>query len=206
MNLRPTKNRPVGQRRYGIFGGTFDPIHLGHLIAAQAAREALDLDRVVFIPAGRPPHKRSRRLAPGRWRLRMVELAIAGNPCFRVSDIELRHSRPSYTAGTLKLLKENFPGIELCLLIGWDQAILLDTWKRTEEIFRLATVAVLRRPGYDPRRIPARWSRKSLFVEIPWIDISSSRIREMVKEGNDIRYLVPEAVRRFILRRKLYRH
>jgi len=204
MRLRPTKNSPTGCHRYGIFGGTFDPVHLGHLIAAQAAGQSLKLDRIIFIPAGSPPHKRRRRVTEAGLRLRMVKLAIAGDRRFRVSDIELRSPQPSYTVATLKRLKQKHPGVEFYLLMGWDQAILLDTWRNPEEIFKLARVVLLGRPGYDPRDIPPRWRSRAISVEVPRVDISSSQIRRMVREGKDIKYLVPEAVERFIRRQGLY--
>jgi len=191
-------------RAIGVFGGTFDPIHLGHLIAAQSVRDALGLSRVVFVPSGSPPHKRSRDLAPAELRHRMVRMAVAGNRAFAASDLELGSGRPAYTIDTLRIMHRECRGAPLHLLLGMDQALLLDTWKEPQQLFELAAVAVFARPGYDPKMLPPKWRRRVNIVEIPQVDISASDIRNRVRQGRSIRYLVPEAVAAFISRHRLY--
>ena len=194
----------MNHRRIGVFGGTFDPPHLGHLIVAQQAAELLRLDRVLFIPAGRPPHKRQRVKTPAAARLAMVRLAIAGNPLFDCSDIELRSARPSYTADTLRRLSVAQPGARLHLLIGSDQAVLLPIWMTPERLFALATVCVLQRPGSLVATIPQPWRRRIVPVPVSAIDISASAIRHRAAAGRSIDYLVPPAVARYIHHHELY--
>ena len=194
----------MNHTRIGIFGGTFDPPHLGHLIAAQQAAELLRLDRVLFIPAGRPPHKRQRVKAPAAARLAMVRLAIAGNPLFECSDIELRSEHPSYTADTLQRLTVSHPGARLHLLIGLDQAVLLPAWRQPERLFAQAKVCVLARPGSTFDTIPLPWRRRITAVPVSLIDISASTIRRRVAAGQRIGYLVTPAVARYISKQGIY--
>lgn len=204
---RPKSNKP-GPRplgRTGIFGGTFDPVHNGHLAAAQEAMELLGLDRVVFVPAARPPHKRGRRLTEAGHRLAMVSLAVRGNRRFQVSAAEIGRPAPSFTADTLEGFAPTKGRGRLHLLIGMDQAEMLDTWKKPERIFALAEVDVLSRPGHSAERIPPRWRDMVRLVEIPGLDISSSRIRQMASQGRSIEYLVPKPVAGYITRHRLYR-
>lgn len=194
-------------KRIGVFGGTFDPIHNGHLAAAQAASELLGLDRVLFVPAGRPPHKRGRQLTEARHRLAMVRLAIRGNRRFQISPVEIDLPKPSFTIDTLQRLchHRDRADLRLHLLIGMDQAEMLDTWKKPEGLFAMAEVDVLTRPGHTADKIPARWRHRARIVEIPSLDISSSQIRLMVAQGRCIDYLVPGAVAGYIIRHSLYR-
>jgi nicotinate-nucleotide adenylyltransferase len=192
------------QQRIGIFGGTFDPPHLGHLIAAQQAAELLRLDLVLFVPAGRPPHKQGRATTPPEGRLAMVKLAIAGNPLFRCSAVEIVSARPSYTADTLQLLAQSYPGARLHLLIGLDQAVLLHTWKQPERLFSLAQVCVLNRPGSAFAKVPQPWRRRIVPVPVNAIDISASVIRRRVAARRPIEYLVMPAVARYITNHGLY--
>lgn len=204
---RPKSNKPGSSPlgRTGIFGGTFDPIHNGHLAAAQAALELLGLNRVVFVPAARPPHKRGRRLTAAGHRLTMVRLATRGNRRFRVSEAEIGRPAPSFTADTLECFALPKGEGRLHLLIGMDQAEMLDTWKNPERIFALAEVDVLSRPGHSVDRIPSRWRGRVRIIEIPGLDISSSRIRLMASRGRSIEYLVPKPVAAYIARHRLYR-
>ena len=132
--------------RLGVLGGTFDPMHLGHLAAAEAAIDCADLDQVVFVPTGTPPH-RPPAVASGDQRLEMCRLAAAGDPCFTVSDIELRRSGPSYTLDTLLALRGANPHAEMFLVLGWDAASQLRSWHRPDEVLALAPVIVVTRPG-----------------------------------------------------------
>lgn len=190
--------------RTGIFGGTFDPVHNGHLAAAQAALELLGLDRVAFVPAARPPHKLGRRLTAAGHRLAMVRLAASGNRRFMVSEAEIDRPGPCFTADTLESFVPSNGRARLHLLIGMDQAEMLDTWKRPERIFALAEVDVLSRPGHAAGRIPPRWRGRVRIVEIPGLDISSSLIRLLASQGRSVEYLVPKPVAGYIARHRLY--
>jgi len=196
---------PPRRRRIGVFGGTFDPIHVGHLIAAREAAERLGLDLVLLVPAGRPPHKCRRRLAPAADRIRMAALAVRGDPLFRVSRIEVDARCVSYTAETLQRLRQDDRRPRLYLLIGADQAALLGTWRDPARLFRLAAVCALSRPGYQPEWIHPRWRRRLRLVPVPAIEISASDIRRRVGRGREIRHLVPPAVERYIMQHGLYR-
>ena len=191
-------------KRIGIFGGTFDPIHLGHLIAARQAAENLGLDQVVFIPAGQPPHKGGEKLSPARDRYQMVRLAVRGDGLFRVSDIEIRSKNASYTVNTLKALKSKYKTAGLFLLLGMDQAVLLSTWKEPKELFDLATVCVLSRPGFFRNEVEPRWRKMLRFLPVSLIDISATVIRDRVRRSQPIRNLVPESVSRYIKNKKIY--
>ena len=185
--------------RLGIFGGTFNPIHLGHLLLAETSRETLQLDRVFFIPTGQPPHKQAYALLPGPVRLTLIRQAIRGQPAFVASDIELRRVGVSYSIETVRLLHQRFPRAKLFLLIGSD--MLAVRWFAWEEIKRLCTVAVVHRPDAPQRRreVGVTW------LTMPQIDIASSDIRRRLQSGRSIRYLVPLAVERYIIRHQLYR-
>ena len=200
--------------RLGVFGGTFDPPHVGHLIVAQDAALALDLDRVLFVPAGVPPHKRDRVLSPADARLAMTRAAVAGNGRFDVDAVELeRGEGPSYTVDTLRALAERHPGAELWLLIGRDQWEEFATWREPEEVLRLASVGVLSRAGNGsgPGLGPGPFTNESglgagvRFVDVTRIDTSSTEIRRRVGVGESVRYLVPDAVIEIIFRESLYR-
>jgi nicotinate-nucleotide adenylyltransferase len=194
-------------RRVGLFGGTFDPPHLGHLALAEWAREALALDRVVFMPAGSPPHKTRRTLSPVRQRLAMIRLAVRGTPAFVVSAHEARRGGPSYTVDTLRHLKRAYPGARLYLLMGADSLAEFETWREPGEIARLATLAVADRPGSRrsharPAGIPAS---RVVWLHNPALALSSSALRKRARQGISLRYLVPEAVAGYIARHRVYR-
>jgi nicotinate-nucleotide adenylyltransferase len=199
--------------RLGVFGGTFDPIHLAHLIVAEHAREQLQLDRVLFVPAAEPPHKGSTEITAPRHRLEMVRLAIAGNRNFFECELELRRAGPSYTVDTLSELHRQFPDAELFLLLGADSLMDLGSWREPQRILQLAQIAVAARPDCWPipwekldcwlpedRRAAIRRS----VIEIPLLGISSSEIRQRRRLGQSIRYLVPAAVEAYIDAHKLY--
>ena len=212
--------------RIGLMGGTFDPIHIGHLRLAEEAVEALSLDSFLFIPAATPPHKPNRRIESFEDRWRMIELAVGDHPCFRPCDIERRLPGKSYTVVTLRALREEFPpGTELFFLLGLDSFRELDTWYKFKELFGLASIVVLRRPGY-PRENIGRFLQQvvspsyvrdraadtfrhpSLFsvhyMKNTRLEISSSRIRQLAAEGRSVRYLVPGEIMRYITEKKLY--
>jgi len=189
----------------GIFGGTFDPPHIGHLIAAESARESLGLDRIRFIPAAVPPHKRRPDITSGEKRLEMVRLAIQGNPAFIADERELRRKGTSYTIETIRELREELPGIEFTLLIGMDNLQEFRLWKEPEKIRTLAEVVALSRPGAVALGGVENGGGFRV-VTIPLIEVSSSAIRRLVREGRSIRYLVPQEVEEMIMREGLYVH
>jgi len=184
--------------RIGILGGSFDPIHHGHLILARAAREELGLDRIIFIPANMSPHKTETKPATAEDRMEMVRLAIEGEEGFEASDIELKRPAPSYTVDTLRGLKKSHPDDEFVLLIGADNVAKFDTWREPEEIKRLAQIAVLDRAGGN---VTHEWP-----VVRRLIDISSTDIRARVAAGRSIRYLTTPQVCGYIASHSLYRH
>ncbi|MBE3596846.1 MAG: nicotinate (nicotinamide) nucleotide adenylyltransferase [Hydrogenibacillus sp.] len=194
--------------RIGLFGGTFDPPHLGHLIAAERVRDVLGLDAVWFVPNHIPPHKNPAAHASAVDRLHMVQLAIAGVDHFAVSTIEYERDTPSYTIDTVTALRARHPDVSWTFIIGEDALSGLFRWHRAAELIPLIDWAVLRRPGkHEGHPAPDADVDASRFhlVDMPRIDISSSVIRAFVARGASIRFLVPEAVRRYIIERGLYR-
>lgn len=193
-------------RRRGLFGGTFDPPHVGHLALAEWARERLKLDEVLFVPVGSPPHKRATRLSIARHRLAMTRLATRGNPAFRVSSMEVDAKSPSYTVNTLRRLREDQPLDRWYLLIGSDSLDEFHTWLEPEEILRLSTLAVAARPGTAESAFP-RYGRRRGVISIgnPGLDVSSTMVRARARSGRSLRYLVPDAVAAYIGRHGLYR-
>jgi len=192
--------------RLGLFGGTFDPPHTGHLIVAQDAALALGLDRVLFVPASLPPHKQHRTITPAASRMRMLTLALGDDARFGVDPLELEREGPSYTVDTLRELRRRLPG-DWTLLLGADQYAEFATWREPEELLRLATVGVLDRAGTLPHWVPSRMRGEGdvVRVAVTRVDISSTAIRERVAAGVSIRYLVPAEVEAFIAERGLYR-
>lgn len=190
-------------------GGTFDPVHYGHLILAQQAVDSFGLDKVLFITACVPPHKAGITIADAADRHEMVVLAIRDNPLFEPCDMELRREGPSYTVDTLTQLAEDNPGDRLFMLLGSDEAVSFGSWYRPERIMELATVVAANRPGYDMsetvKRLPEDMGSKLRLLQIPGVDISSSDIRDRVRAGRSIRYLVPPEVADYISIRGLYR-
>jgi nicotinate-nucleotide adenylyltransferase len=187
--------------KIGILGGTFNPVHLGHLIIAEQARDKLDLDKVIFIPAGIPPHKDVGDLIAARYRYRMIAAAIKGNPVFEVCDLEMHRKGKSYSVETLGELKKRFPRkTQFYFIIGSDTLNELHTWKDPERIFTLCRFAVVKRPKFTFRNLPPG----SVMIDEFAINISSSLIREKIAAGESFRYLVPEAVRVYILKNGLY--
>ncbi len=200
------RGRAAGPR-VGVFGGTFDPPHLGHLALAEWARVQLQLDRVVLVVAGEPPHKRGRVRTAAAHRLALARLAARGNPAFVVSTAELRRKGPSYTVDTVREFAEDDPTSSLFLLMGADMFDTFGTWVQPHEILRHAALAVALRPGARaPRRTPYDTMGKGvLWLDNPGLEVSSSHLREQAASGEGIRYLVPDAVARYIEQHRLYR-
>jgi nicotinate-nucleotide adenylyltransferase len=195
--------------RLGLFGGTFDPIHVGHLILAEQCREACGLDRVWFVVAGEPPHKRGDRTLLAH-RLEMVRIAIAGHAAFEASDLEGRRPGPHYSVDTLAAVRHERPGDELFFLVGADSVVELPTWRDPAGIARLATIVVVNRPGIeeiDPAALPdfGPEAKPLQLVTIPPIGVASSDLRRRLAEGKSIRYMVPRGVEAYIDANELYR-
>jgi nicotinate-nucleotide adenylyltransferase len=193
------------RKKVGILGGTFDPIHMGHLVLAEQVREKFQLERVIFIPCASPPHKTEQKLSPADDRFEMTKLALEGNPYFFVSDIELKREGLSYTVETLRELKEFYRDSEIYFLTGSDVLDEITTWKDPEEIYKLAKIVIGVRPGFDKFDPENHFAKKSIIVEITGIDISSTQIREKVRKGESIKYLVPSKVEEYIKNRNLYK-
>lgn len=214
-SIRKTQNSKLG---VGVFGGTFDPIHYGHLRPAQEALEKLALAEVRFIPAAQPPHRPPPVASPEQ-RLAMVELAIRGRPGFRVDDRELRRGGPSYTVLTLESLRTEQAASPLCLLIGMDQFLGFESWRRWQEIPELAHIVVLSRPGAAPGSLPA-WARgreteniaelqqtaagRLVFLAVSPQDMSATRIRAALAQGDPVAGMLPEAVLEYIQVNHIY--
>ncbi len=196
--------------RIGILGGTFNPLHLGHLICAQEAYLQLQLDRVILMPAGRPPHKPSLAGEPGAGhRLALCRAAVADDRRFEVSDLEVRREGPSYTVDTLTELSSLMPDSELFLIVGGDVAAGLPSWHQPERVLSLATLAVAKRRGTTRASIDQALSGlnggdRAEFFRMPAIGISSTEIRQRVQLQQPIRYLVPEPVASYIDEHRLY--
>lgn len=188
--------------RIGIFGGTFDPVHQGHLILAEQCREQAMLDEIWFLPAASPPHKQSVNVTRFEQRVEMLSLALAGNPHFKIEQIENEREGLSYTADTLAALHERHENAEFFLLLGSDSLADLPGWYEPERILSLASLVVLRRADHPiPEEVPdnVEWVHSP-----PLIDISSTDLRQRVEKGRSIRYLVPKAVECYIHEKKLY--
>ncbi len=200
--------------RLGIYGGSFDPVHYGHLLLAESCREQLTLDQVWFLPAAVPPHKRSRTLADAKHRIEMLRLAIAGHDAFDVSTIEIDRGGVSYTADTLELVAQEQPGAIVYLLMGGESLSELPTWRDPARICRLAVPAVVHRAGgpdvdysvLDPYVTDERLAEfKQAQVEMPAIELSSTDIRSRISAGQSIRFRTPRAVEKYIETHGLYR-
>ncbi len=187
--------------KIGILGGTFNPIHIGHLILAEEAREKLGLDRIIFVPAYLPPHKDNADIAEVRHRYQMLNLAIKKNNYFSVSDIEIKRDGRSYTIDTIKEFKRAYPDDDLYFIIGSDLLKYLDEWKDLSEIIKMVKFIVATRPGYPLEKIP----NYIATIPIRAVDISGFEIRKAIKEDKSFRYLVPEVVYKYIFKNKLYK-
>ncbi len=207
--MRPTPDAPA-RPRVGVYGGTFDPPHIGHLIIASETRQALGLDEVVFVPAGRPPHKDPAAVSSAADRLAMLRAAVADEPSFRVDTVELEREGASYTVDTLAGFRAERPEAEFWFIMGADSLLSLDTWRDPDRLLAMARAAVSPRPGTTldlheaARRVPATSDRVDV-VPAPLVAIASRELRRRVREGSTIRYLVPPAVERYIMQNGLYR-
>ena len=197
--------------KIGIIGGTFDPIHNGHLIIGEYIRDYLKLDEVVFIPAGQPPHKKGRYEFTAKHRFNMVNLAIGNNPKFRVWDIEIRRKDFSYTYNTIKQLKEDNNNIDYYFIIGADSLFNLHEWYKFKELAKMTKFALRGRLGHTKGEIGSRikyleeeYGAEIIYIEGPLIEISSSEIRKRISLNKSIKYLVPDEVKEYIEKNNLY--
>jgi nicotinate-nucleotide adenylyltransferase len=199
--------------RIGVFGGTFDPVHLGHLVVAEQCREQAGLDQVWFVPAARPPHKQDRPLTPFARRVEMLALAVAGQPAFRVEDLERDRPGPSYTVDTLEEIHRRQPEAALDLVIGSDCLPDLAHWREPVRLVALAGLLVVARPGWpvwpaeqlrEGLGLPPGVALRQEVVHAPLVDISSRDLRRRAAEGRSLRYLLPRAVEAYIAAHRLY--
>lgn len=205
-----------GKRRVGVIGGTFDPVHYGHLVIAEEVYAALDLAEMLFVPAGQPPHKPESMVASAEHRLAMLELAIAGNAHFSISRVDVERPGPSYTVETLRLLRERWgEQTAIYFVIGWDSLEDFFTWRDPAGILeRLSYLVAVRRPGYNEdgsyrasleARLPGILQRL-LVVSAPQLDISSTDLRARVASTRPIKYQLPESVEQYIVQNRLYQY
>jgi nicotinate-nucleotide adenylyltransferase len=191
--------------KIGIFGGTFNPPHMGHLITLESVRDQLRFDEVLLIPSRQPPNKPNSSLASGQDRFEMTGLAVRGNSSLKVSDIELRREGTTYTVDTLRYLAGEYRSAELYFIMGADNYTEFETWKRPDEILTYADVVVMSRPGWDAAPSKSKFARAVHFLNVPLIGISGTDIRRRVKLGRSIRYLVPRPVEDYISQHNLYK-
>lgn len=197
-------------KRIGLMGGTFNPIHNGHLVTAEEARVQFALDEVIFIPSGKPPHKSERKIADAHHRAMMTLLATVTNPYFHVSQVEIERPGYSYTYDTVSYFQELYQGkAELYFITGADAILEIIAWKNVEQLFEKCWFIAATRPGFDLSAIrssdlPKAAKEKVFYMEIPALAISSTDVRRRIKEGRPIKYLMPSAVETYIYKNKLY--
>lgn len=193
--------------KIGLFGGTFNPVHIGHLLIGDWIREEYNLDRIIYIPSGHPPHKREKEITPIVHRWEMLEHAISGNPYFSLSDVEKNPGRVSFTIDTVKHFVQQFSlhRDDLYLIVGEDSLRDLPTWRAPDEIAKLCRITVAHRRGFTSSTISSPSFSDILFSSVPLIDISSSEIRTRASEEKSIRYMVPPEVEEYIRKNELYK-
>ena len=208
LSLRSSKGEAV---RIGILGGTFDPVHFGHLILAETCRDVLRLDQFRFVPVGDPPHKPDAKISDGQSRADMLLLAVSGYPEFVIDRRELKRNGPSFTVDTLAELTAENPGSELFFLMGADSLRELPTWRQPERIAELATIVACNRPGLPRLDRPqiVEWvsstiAARVITIAVPGMDLSATDLRHRVAEGRGLRFLTPRAVEAYILHHGLY--
>ena len=196
-------------KRIGIMGGTFDPIHIGHLVAAEEAYQQFNLDKVIFMPAGRPAFKLDQEVTSAEHRLMMAQLATASNPHFEVSDLEVQREGVTYTIDTVRILKEKFPRAELYFITGADAVFDIITWKDSAELAHLVTFIATTRPGYDAAEAQRQHEASLVpfsihWIEVPALSVSSSDLRARLREGRSVRYLTARSVLGYLAKHELY--
>ena len=215
-------------KKIGLFGGSFNPVHLGHLRAAEEIKELLSLDRVIFIPTAVHPLKQNRSVPDGKKRFHMLKLATRDNPDFEVSEVELKRKGPSYTVDTLKYYSNRYKNKQYYFIIGSENLASIDRWKQYEDLFSYSNFAVIKRPGVkfnkgksslppklrrmfkliksgsDYTEYEHKSSKKLIFLNIRGIRISSTRVRKLIKEKKSVRYYIPNSLNTYILKNNLY--
>lgn len=193
-------------KKYGIFGGTFNPPHIAHLILAEYVRSVMSLDKIIFIPSGNPPLKRTSEIIDSKHRYIMSKLSFGSNKNFIVDDTELKNIiSKTYTIDTLKKLKEKYKNSDFYLIIGTDNFIKLAKWKDPQKILNFCKIVVINRPPYKFEDGPNEFKNKVIKLKVPELEISSTQIRKMVKNGFSIKYLVTDKVEKYIIKNKLYK-
>jgi nicotinate-nucleotide adenylyltransferase len=193
------------EMKIGIIGGTFDPIHLGHLLIAEQARDRMNLDKVWFIPTGQPPHKQGHRITSAKHRLAMVQIATEENSAFEVLDWEIKREKLSYTIDTINWAVETYPHYQFSLIVGTDMVNNLPSWYQIEKLVQHVTIIAMRRPGFTAESLPEFIQEKICWVEDPVeIFLSASQLREMMVSGRSFRYAVPSGVCKYIEEHQLY--
>lgn len=197
------------RERIGIMGGTFDPVHNGHLVIAKSVAEQLDLDRVLFIPAGNPNFKQGQRLASAADRAHMVALAIEGEALFELDLCEVERFGVTYTADTLEELTRRYEGAQLFFIMGTDSAITLPDWRRAADVARLCTIVVAKRPGQSTQHVRDALAASPIdfdivYLDVPQVDVSSTQLREQIAQGQDVSDMIPPSVATFLVETGLY--
>lgn len=180
--------------KIGIYGGSFNPPHIAHLILAESLYEILQLDKVVFVPSAVPPHKQNDDLLDAAQRLRLTQLAIGDNDRFEVSDIEIKRGGASYTIETIHALDKLYKNVTLYLIVGVDNLVTFHYWKDYRSILDGCTVIAMKRPGFETSRVQEDVLEKAEIVDLPYLEISSTEIRRRIRKGKSIRYMVPDSV------------
>lgn len=199
-------------KRFGIMGGTFDPVHYGHLVAAEEVRTQFQLYKVIFVPSGRPPHKLNSQISSIEHRFAMTSLAISSNPFFEISNLEMRRTGYSYAIDTVMEFQKLFGTTsEIFFITGVDAILEILTWKKVEHLLFLCQFIAATRPGFNLKELegvlanlPVVCRRRIYILDIPEVAISSTDIRQRVKEGHSIKYLLPESVEKYIYHHRLY--
>ncbi len=201
----------VLENAIGIMGGTFDPIHYGHLAAAEAARFSFSLNKVIFVPTAYPPHKKKQGVTDPQIRYTMTEMAISTNPKFEISSVELRRKGPSYTVDTLREFRELYKGVQMYFITGADAILEIFTWKDVDALLKISQFIAVTRPGYKQKEldeiikaIKSRYNKIVHVLSVPAVAISSSEIRKLCKRQRPIKYLLPESVEEFIYEHGVY--
>ena len=199
-------------KRLGVMGGSFNPPHVGHFLMAETAMEALKLDKVLFIPTGKIVYKQENDRASGTDRYKMLKTVVSRNPGFCITDMEISQDEITYTANTLTRLKEKLPDTELFFIVGADSLGYMDKWCNPQVIFELCTVAAMKRSAIPDERFLSKaeylknnFSADIRIVDMPYVDISSTELRERIRDGRSIRYLCDEEIIDYILKNKLYK-
>ncbi|MGI6226889.1 MAG: nicotinate-nucleotide adenylyltransferase [Peptococcales bacterium] len=203
----------LSKKAIGIMGGTFDPIHYGHLVTAEAVRSEFDLEKVYFVPSGNPPHKNPDLITDSQHRYLMTVLSITTNKYFETSQIEIHRTGKSYAYDTVKIFRENFPNHVIYFITGADAIKEILTWHRVEELLDMCYFVAATRPGYDLedlkkeelKVLPQEYLERITIIEVPAMAISSTDIKRRVREGKPIKYLLPEAVEHYIYKKGLYK-